>query len=110
MQENQGPHQWLLAHCEKSSNHLDFFSGFLRYGLAIRCKFRCQIDNNRLYCHPYKPEQRQLVYLQFSLEIIALDRQEGLLVYSRVLVILDGKRPRQDHALGQDIVTDDLLK
>ncbi|GFV88610.1 hypothetical protein TNCV_1244201 [Trichonephila clavipes] len=35
MQENLGPHQWLLAHCEKPSNHLDFSSEFLRYGLAI---------------------------------------------------------------------------
>ncbi|GFX03223.1 hypothetical protein TNCV_1701071 [Trichonephila clavipes] len=35
MQENQGPHQWLLAHSEKPSNRLDFSSGFSRYGLAI---------------------------------------------------------------------------
>ncbi|GFU80507.1 hypothetical protein TNCV_3840271 [Trichonephila clavipes] len=46
-------------------------------------------------------------YIQFSLELIALDRQEGLLVYSRVLVILDGRRLRQDHPPGQDIVTGD---
>ncbi|GFX38609.1 hypothetical protein TNCV_3475991 [Trichonephila clavipes] len=32
---------------------------------------------------------------------------EGLFVYSRVLVILDGKRPRQDRPLGQDIVIGD---
>ncbi|PRD34755.1 UNVERIFIED_CONTAM: hypothetical protein NCL1_13652 [Trichonephila clavipes] len=44
----------------------------------------CQIDNNHLYCHPY-PERRQLVYLQFSLELIALDRLVGMLVYLRVL-------------------------
>ncbi|GFW58176.1 hypothetical protein TNCV_2743201 [Trichonephila clavipes] len=33
MQENQASHQWLLAHCENTSNRLDFSSGFLRYGL-----------------------------------------------------------------------------
>ncbi|GFS54612.1 hypothetical protein TNCV_2749131 [Trichonephila clavipes] len=46
-------------------------------------------------------------YISNSLELIALDRQEGLLVYSRVLVILDGRRPSQDLPLGQDIVTGD---
>ncbi|GFV26335.1 hypothetical protein TNCV_3632041 [Trichonephila clavipes] len=74
MQENQGPDQWLLAHCKKPSNRLDFSSGLLRYG----------------------SERSQLVYLQFSLELIASDRQEGLLVYSRVLIILDGRRPCQN--------------
>ncbi|GFX24555.1 hypothetical protein TNCV_3343351 [Trichonephila clavipes] len=56
---------------------------------------------------PYRPERRQFVYLQFSLDLISLDLQEGLLVYSRVLVILDGRRPCQDYSLGQDIVTGD---
>ncbi|GFX37844.1 integrase catalytic domain-containing protein [Trichonephila clavipes] len=55
----------------------------------------------------FKPERRRLVYLQFSLELIALDRQEGLFAYSRVLVILDGRRPLQDYPLGQNIVTGD---
>ncbi|GFT87776.1 hypothetical protein TNCV_798941 [Trichonephila clavipes] len=107
MKKNQAPPQWLLPHCKKLSNRLDFSSGFLRNGLAICCKFHCQIDNNRLYCHPYKPQRRQLVYLQFSLELVALDRQKGLFIYSRVLVILDGKRPQQVRPLGQDIVTVD---
>ncbi|GFU60965.1 hypothetical protein TNCV_3372811 [Trichonephila clavipes] len=42
-----------------------------------------------------------------SEKLIAFDRQEGLFVYSRVLVIMYGRRPRQDHPLGQDIVTGD---
>ncbi|GFQ95934.1 cytochrome P450 3A11, partial [Trichonephila clavata] len=31
MQENQRPHQWLIAHCEKRSSPPDFSSGFLSY-------------------------------------------------------------------------------
>ncbi|GFV59588.1 hypothetical protein TNCV_4259811 [Trichonephila clavipes] len=37
-------------------------------------------------------------------DVEGVERKEGLLVYSRVLVILDGRRPFQDHPLGQDIV------
>ncbi|GFW19321.1 hypothetical protein TNCV_256481 [Trichonephila clavipes] len=49
------------------------------------------MEKNRFYCHPYKSEGRQLVYLQFFLELVALVMQEGMFVYLRVLAILDGK-------------------
>ncbi|GFV23155.1 hypothetical protein TNCV_894451 [Trichonephila clavipes] len=90
-----------LPKCPQSHFHLDLCE---RKSTADEFDAMWKINNYRLYCHPYKPERRQLVYHQFSLELIALDRQESLLVYSRILVILDGRRSCQDHPLGQDIV------
>ncbi|GFT14383.1 hypothetical protein TNCV_4003741 [Trichonephila clavipes] len=79
MQENQGPHQWLLAYCEKLSNRLDFSSGFLSYGLLrfdVNCAARSIIIVSTAI--RIKPERRQLVHLQFFLGLVALDGQEDL--------------------------------